>query len=82
MASSSNKGSSMTVQTLMTNRQMATVEASNNVLDLRKQKLQTKNKLNLAQISKGSNEISRESNDSNINYKRQYKNVKDLVFKK
>jgi hypothetical protein len=39
MASSSNKGSSMTVQTLMTNRQMATVEASNNVLDLRKQKL-------------------------------------------
>ena len=82
MASSSNKGSSMTVQTLMTNRQMATVEASNNVLDLRKQKLQTKNKLNLAQISKGSNEISRESNDANINYKRQYKNVKDLVFKK
>ena len=36
LASSSNKGSSMTVQTLMTNRQMATVETSNNVLDLRK----------------------------------------------
>jgi len=41
-----------------------------------------KNKLNLAQISKGGqNEISRER-DENINYKRQYKNVKDLVFKK
>jgi len=39
MAASSNKGSSMTVQTLMTNRQMASAEASNNVLDLRKQKL-------------------------------------------
>lgn len=68
MASSSNKGSSMTVQTLMTNRQMASGEpTSNNILDLRKQKLQMKNKLNLAQaqtaqMPKGS-EISREGND-------------------
>jgi len=68
MASSSNKGSSMAVQTLMTNRQMASGEStSNNILDLRKQKLQMKNKLNLAQaqmaqVPKGG-EPSRESND-------------------
>jgi len=48
MSAGSNKGaSSMTVQTLMTNRQMSAGE-SNNILDLRKQKLQMKNKLNLA----------------------------------